>query len=83
MLKSGEEVLPACPGKRLNVIEALVGGEAAWMDAGVWRCPECGQLSRVLSLPPCFPFGRCLFHPCLSLLGCQLSAGLPVLKILH
>ena len=64
LLKPGEEILPACPGKRLDVIEALVGDEAAWMAAGGWQSPECGQLGSVLSLLPCVLFCRCIFPLC-------------------
>jgi hypothetical protein len=78
-LKPGEERLPSGPGKRRDVVEALVGSVAARVLVPAVLGRESGQLGLMVGLPPRFAFIR---RPEIALLALlRRSAVLPALFV--
>jgi hypothetical protein len=67
-LKPGKEHLPPGPGKRLDVVEALVGGVAAGVLVRAVLGSESDQLGLMVCLPPRLALFRRPVIPLLALL---------------
>ncbi len=65
-LKPWKEHLPPGPGKRLDVVEALVGGAPAGVLVSAVLGSESGQLGLMVDLPPRFALFR---RPVIALLA--------------